>query len=577
MALVAVVLVGLTGCRGGGGESVDPPAPAPTRLDGTLFFLAAGPEKGGIWSLTGSVLTREVTQTSEQFYQTATVSPDGTRYAWIDAGQLRVAPIGGSPATVGPPVLSSTFAPQWTVDGSGLIVGLDDGTFVRLDIESGETEPVVAAPEPYAAFSVDDAAHAIYGDPSREEWRIGPVGTDASTSPVIPVPFRRYTRFQSLAPDGRHAVVLLRGLTEPRAGNGRTLAANAIVDLVTGTQQRIPGGGTPRQGFFRPDGGAVLRVSEGLADRVLLISPTGEVVDRADLPRGVTDVALLAYVPATVPAPTQTPTPTPTVTPTPPAASATLFFLGNGAVHALHDGTLSPVANQTGAAFQRTVTVSPDGSRYSYVNDGRLHIAPVGGEPVAVGPAGLNELYAPTWSADGSALLVRYDGDQFGHVDASSGTLTPLPEEDFVVFSPDGAFAVTASPDRYHVVHVDAEPSPVPVVVPEGERIVRFLSLSPDGNHAIVLLKPADAGVIAPSVRLLDATAILDLTLGTTVPVPGGGTLRQGFFLPDGGLVLRVTEEETDRVLVIDRTGEVSDRIDLPAEVAELALLSYAP
>lgn len=575
MALVAVVLAGLAGCRGSGGESLDPPAPAPTRLDGTLFFLAAGPEKGGIWSLTGSVLTREVRQTSEQFFQTVTVSPDGTRYAFVDAGQLRVAPIGGSPTAVGPPVLSSVVSPQWTADGSALIVGNDDGTFARLDIESGETEPVVAAPEPYAAFSVDDGTHAIYGDPAREEWRVGPVGPDASTSPVISVPFRRYTRFQSLAPDGRHAVVLLRGLTEPRAGIGRTLAANAIVDLITGTQQRIPGGGTPRQGFFRPDGGAVLRVSEGLADRVVLISPAGEVVDRADLPRGVSDLSLLAYSPGTVPAPTQTPTATPTATP--PATSGTLFFLGDGAVHALHDGTLSPVASQAGAAFQRTVTVSPDGSRYAYVDEGRLHIAPLDGEPVAVGPAGLHDGYAPTWSADGDALIVRDDQDRFGYVDASSGVHTPLPEdEDFVVFSPDGAFAVTGTPDRYHVVHVDAEPSPVPVVVPEGERIVRLLSLSPDGNHGIVRLEP-DGGVAAPSVRLLDATAILDLALGTTVPIPGGGTLRQGFFLPDGGVVLRVTEQEADRVLLVDRTGSVSQRIDLPPQVAELALLSYAP
>jgi hypothetical protein len=52
--------------------------------------------------------------------------------------------------------------------------------------------------------------------------------------------------------------------------------------------------------------------------------------------------------------------------------------------------------------------------------------------------------------------------------------------------------------------------------------------------------------------------------------------LREGFFLADGSVVLRVTSDEVDQIVLVSRMGEVRDRLDLPPGVAELALLGYA-
>jgi hypothetical protein len=182
----------------------------------------------------------------------------------------------------------------------------------------------------------------------------------------------------------------------------------------------------------------------------------------------------------------------------------------------------------------------------------------------------------------GSSLLVRYDSTSYGLVDTSTGDITPLPATatPYLAVSPDGAFAVTGakpSGDRA-LVHVQGEPSPEPVVAPDGKKIVSFASLSPDGHHALVMMIDEGAAEPAPTIRPLTASAVVDLANGDVWPVPGGGTLTEGFFQPDGSVVLRVTSSDgADEVVLLSRTGELLDRRDLPAGAAPLSLLAYAP
>ena len=575
IAAVLVSAVALSACSKPSTEDPDVPAPVPSRLDGTLYFLGSGEEQGGIWSLRGNLLSRRVAAESEAFFQTATVSPDGARFAFVEDGRLRVGELGRSGTTeVDSPDLEGDFVPQWTTDNAHLIVRYDGTRSGIIDISSGEVEPLADADEPYVAFSVDDGRYAVFGSPAREEWNVVEVGPDAAADPAIPVPFRRYSRFQSLAPDGRHAVTLLRGFTEPQGDATRTLEANAVVDLRTGTAQRVPGNGTVRQGFFRADGVAVLRVSEGIADRVLLVSAEGEVSDRVDLPRGVVDLFLLGYTPNAAPA-SPDPTTTPTAEPTEPevALDGTLFFLGDG-LHTLRDGTLTHVVSTTSRAFAETATVSPDGTRFAYIQARRLWVVPLDGTPAAVGPSTLDSGYVPSWSADGGSLLVKSLDDEFGYLDISSGDVTPLPAEHYFAVSADGTYAVVLEGSDVTIVRLAGDARPTPVAAFDDIQIARVQSLSPDGHHAFVLTVPD--GTPVPEDRVLDANAIVDLTMGTVVTITGG-TLREGFFQADGSLVLRVRVGGADRVVLISRMGEVQDSVDLPAEAADLALLGYAP
>ncbi len=566
-----LTLIGAAACRRTPVEIPDPPAPVPTRLDGTLVFLGGGGERAGeIWGLSG---TNPLRLRRDVDYQTVAVSPDGSRYAWIADGRLTVAEESDPARAVGPSGLDPAFVPQWSPDGGSLIVRTGGTSFGRVDLSSGELAGL--GDQPYAAFSVDGGKTAIYGDPARGEWTVA--GADGATAPVVPPPFRQYSRFQSLAPDGRHVVALLRGFTEPVPGDGRRIEANAIVDILTGSVLPVPGGGTVRQGFFRADGGAVLRVSEGIADRVLLVSPDGSVSDRVDLPASVSDLALLTYLPepAAGPTPSASPSPSPAPSPSPTAAhlAGTLFLLGDsGGLHTLAGGVLTPVPDEDDPDFLRTVAVSPAGSRYAWIDGSRLRVAGLTGSGATVGPSTLDGSFVPVWVE--SSLLVRYGAGNYGLIDSATGTLTALPDPatPYLAVSPDGAFAVTATADRA-IVHVSGEPSPVPVVAPAGKKIVSYASLSPDGHHALVQLADADDPTATrPAFRSLGASAVVDLSNGEVWAIPAGGTLQQGFFQPDGSVVLRVDDE----VVLLSRTGDLLDRYDLPASAAALSLLAYA-
>jgi hypothetical protein len=268
-------------------------------IDGTLFFLGVG-AAGGINYLDNDVLTLAISDASFGFFQSATMSPDGQKLAWILAasagatGQLRVQTYGGGSVTIGPTTINNGYTPQWSADSSSVIVGYGGSGWGRLNVTSGVITPMPSASGCCFGVFSPDGAYAIL----RNGLNTSVVHADGS-SPVsaLAPPGQVFSRIQSLSPDGRHVIALLKPAGSPGGDAGRVLGANAIVDTVTGTSVPISDSGMLRGGFYRADGNAVLRITIGGADKVRLVSPAGAVLDEVAVPPAAVNHLLLGYAP----------------------------------------------------------------------------------------------------------------------------------------------------------------------------------------------------------------------------------------------------------------------------------------
>jgi hypothetical protein len=319
IAASLVALVALTACGGGspGGtpssgvsDSTEPTAsgspttstPAPVaaaNLDGTLFFLGVG-SAGGIYYLHNNVLTLAVSDASFGFYQSATMSPNGQKLAWIlsnsagGTGQLRVQTYGGGSVTVGPATINNGYTPQWSADSSSVIVGYGASGWGRLDVTTGMITPMPSASGCCFGVFSPDGAYAIL----RSGLNTSVVHADGTSPvPALAPAGQVFSRIQSLSPDGHHVIALLKPTGSPGGDAARVLAANAIVDTVTGTYVPIADGGMLRGGFYMADGNAVLRMVIGGADKVRLVSPAGAVLDEVIVPPAAVNHLLLGYAP----------------------------------------------------------------------------------------------------------------------------------------------------------------------------------------------------------------------------------------------------------------------------------------
>ncbi len=287
-----------------GAAEPSPSAETPAQLDGTVFMLAIGSTNGAIHYLykTG-VLTLVHPDTSFAFFQSVTMSPNGKRIAYIDAdgagasGPLIVqTEYGGPPAPVGPSTLVNTYLPQWAPDSNSVIVATSSGGVGRLDVTTGTFTPITSASGCcFGRFSPDQTYAILQNGTS-----ISVVKADGSGPvPALAPSGQVFNRIQSLSPDGHHVIALLKAPGEPSGDAGRSLGANAIVDTATGTSEPIAGGGTLRGGFYLANGNAVLRVTAGGVDKIVLASPSGTVLDEFTVPPAAADMALLGYAPPT--------------------------------------------------------------------------------------------------------------------------------------------------------------------------------------------------------------------------------------------------------------------------------------
>ena len=282
------------------GPASPTPAPPAANIDGTLFFLGVG-AAGGIYYLHNNILTLAISDASFGFYQSATISPDGQKLAWVLAdsaggtGQLRVQTYGGGTVTIGPSTINNAYTPQWSADSTSVIVGYGGSSWGRLNVTSGAITPMPSASGCCFGVFSPDGAFAVL----RNGANTSVAHADGSSPvPALAPAGQVFSRIQSLSPDGHHVIALLKSSGSPGGDAGRALGANAIVDTVTGTYVPIGDGGELRGGFYRADGNAVLRVIIGGADRVRLVSPAGAVLDEVIVPPTAVNHLLLGYAPS---------------------------------------------------------------------------------------------------------------------------------------------------------------------------------------------------------------------------------------------------------------------------------------
>jgi len=326
MATGAAVLLAVAGLVAGCGGDKSPGNPSPTstrttdapstpaatasttastgggglaQVQGTVLLLSFAGAQNGIYDLREGQLSLWYGNETFSFAQSAVVSPQGTRIAFIavgdgDNGPLQVISGDGTYATLGPETLLSEFLPVWAPDGAS-VLAVDGPAWVRIAVPSGAVTPV-NAPNGYTISKFSpDLGYALMADGS---GAVAAHVDGSGATPVVPPAGKKFHRILSLSPNGHDVIADVEPPDFPGGDAARSYSANAIVDTRTGTVLAVPGGGTLTSGYYLANGDAILRVTAGGADTVLLVSPTGAVLSQQTVPPSAKDYGLIGYVPA---------------------------------------------------------------------------------------------------------------------------------------------------------------------------------------------------------------------------------------------------------------------------------------
>jgi TolB protein len=235
-------------------------------------------------------------------------------------------------------------------------------------------------------------------------------------------------------------------------------------------------------------------------------------------------------------------------------------------------------------------TVSPDGQRVAWVDSGdgndpgALTVANVDGSGQHVLLNGATIACEPSWSPDGNevyAMMVTASAAHQVYVNVGSGQTTPVPRDIgcHMVWSGDGQ-SIAYADGQGHIVTAHADGSsrrnvPNLGVQVGGRRSFTVLSLSAHGGLAAINVHTGDRpdGDI---VRILFVNEIVDTATGATRRLPVSGELLQAYFLPAGGLLVRVRDQSgIHDVLVSHDLSSVLFRADEPPALASSVLLAY--
>jgi hypothetical protein len=289
-----------------------PPPQQSAGLPGTVLFLDDSMQAdAGIYALRNGQVSLWHADKSMAFGQTAIVSPKGTRIAYVasgsgDEGSLRTISGTGSSADVGPQTLENAYLPVWAPDGGSVLAVYNatpdeqhprQDSWVRINVASGAMTPV-DAPSGWFVFSFSPDLNYVYMTSSTASVVAHLDGT--GQTPVVR-PAGKGLGILSLSPDGHHVIGQVENLGGPQGDAGRTMNANAIVDIRTGTAEPLPAGDGLRSGYYLADGSAVLLVDTGGTQAVVLVSPSGSVLGQEPVPASVAgddNYSLLGYVPA---------------------------------------------------------------------------------------------------------------------------------------------------------------------------------------------------------------------------------------------------------------------------------------
>ncbi|HEX6968980.1 MAG TPA: hypothetical protein VF174_09260 [Micromonosporaceae bacterium] len=325
MAVVALSVLALAGLAAGCGGSKSPggtsstgPGPAtataktsatPTATTaasgsgplpgGTVLLLSLTASNNGIYGLRDGQVSLWYGDNSFVFAQSAVVSPKGTLIAYIGAGDGDNGPLlvisgTGSSTALGPDTLTNIYLPMWAPDGQS-VLAVDGDRWVRIAVPGGTVTPMSTPNGYHVSRYSPDLAYLLMANASGS---FVARADGSGATPLMAPAGKKFHRTLSLSPNGYDVIADVEAPDFPGGDPARALTANAIVDTRTGAVHTVPGGGDLRSGYYLANGDAILRVTVGGTDKVLLVSPTGAVLAQQTVPANAADYALIGYIPA---------------------------------------------------------------------------------------------------------------------------------------------------------------------------------------------------------------------------------------------------------------------------------------
>lgn len=272
-----------------------------TGLRGDLYYVTAD---GALVRLTPNGL-RTVLPTGGD---TATVSPDGARLAYLDGDRLMVTDRDGHHRRVVRAGLSGEgFEPVWSADSRSVLTAVSRGdrnVIGTVDVTTGRFAPLAHQPA--------DAVHPLraYGNGrlafSTGECRVGTADADGGHATLLPVlgvegrtnpRFRRSCDPYSVSPDGRLVALDEHTGAQPDGDIARNLRANTVVDVRTAAPLTLPVAGRMSAAFYLPDGRLLTRTTAGRTTTLTLLNADRTVAARITEPRAAASLDLLAFIP----------------------------------------------------------------------------------------------------------------------------------------------------------------------------------------------------------------------------------------------------------------------------------------
>jgi TolB protein len=280
--------------------SPSPSAGSVTGLPGWLYYVTSD---GDLERLTA---TGPVRVLGDFAGYTAAVSPDGTAIAYYDRDDNLIVTDrdGGRPRTVLRGGVAEGFEPTWSPDSTRVLTAKPLHTVGVVTLASGTFTPLPTQVDGIHFLWSADGRHLGYATGVCQLGVAGPDGQGAHLAPVIGDPdpkvnpnHRRSCDPVSIAPDGSRMAVLLHDTRDLSDGDiGRSLPANAVIDMRTGASVALPVSGTVSGVLFRTDGAMLVRHTAGGTTYLTLLGADGTVLTRVTEPATVHGMTLFAYV-----------------------------------------------------------------------------------------------------------------------------------------------------------------------------------------------------------------------------------------------------------------------------------------
>jgi len=306
-----------------GSPSAQPPT-RPTERSRTVYYLSPGHVRGStVFHDTVTLVSRRGADPPERlgtfkadgarsFEMTVTVSPDGSRVAWLsNTHELVTSKVDGSDRrtlAAGLPT-PTCFRPIWTPDSNQIIFpGTLNGPAQIINV-NGTARKSLRTPYPCWHVSLHDGkrlAWIAYDEAGLKEY-LFIADMDSGAERRFPLQ-RRASRVVTISPDGLRAMVIL---TPPDQGEGDTptdrqkryatyperSSDGTLLDVVHGTPLPAPAPGDIIEAAYQKDGTLLLRTVDNGTYWVTLLTADGTVAAKTAEPTELHQYILLAYVP----------------------------------------------------------------------------------------------------------------------------------------------------------------------------------------------------------------------------------------------------------------------------------------